>query len=517
MRHTYTAILVLAVMALTGCRQERDELVSYSNRVNMANAESSYGEQFKVMWYAMNTYYAAWEIEDIDWDAMYDAYYPRFVELDTLASRLDSDSPDVDDRASEIKDKAEAMYKEILAPLHDGHTALVFIDPLTKEKYMVNPSSIRNESRPDYNDVAKWDLSYYTTATADIRDGDYARMYPLMGRVVMDWLEQEAVILQQVVDEYESTETHTGCETIMQYQCLSMLATIKKLQEDCSEDPSNYNKLAFTFNNTVVPNHPALGYTPLFGGNLPADMMLFITKDNIAYMRIDKFTLSPVMSGEQTGELEMEISDIYRQAWQKWHDSIYRMHSAGTLKGVILDMRNNGGGKTDDFQYVAGAFMAGECVVGTMKAKNGIGRLDYAPAVPYSFQCYSGNTESITAPVVVLTNANSVSMAEMTTIAVKQREGGISIGNTTWGGCTTLIGDGSFNEAMDYAGTFGINGETAVFGYFPYHLCSFTGIGIAESKGFTPDIEIRYDNDLYMQTGRDNQLERAFQYLRTGE
>ena len=40
-------------------------------------------------------------------------------------------------------------------------------------------------------------------------------------------------------------------------------------------------------------------------------------------------------------------------------------------------------------------------------------------------------------------------------------------------------------------------------------------MGAAESKGFTPDIEVRYDADLYNQTGRDNQLERAFQYLRT--
>lgn len=516
MRHLYTAILALAVMAFTGCRQDRDELISYNSKPNMLGAANSYGEQFKVMWHAMNTNYAAWEIEDIDWDDIYATYYPRFVELDTLASRGNPDSPDVEEQINEIKNKAKTMYEEILSPLHDGHTKLAFIDPLTKEQYSISPAMIRNQARPDFQDCPEWDLSYYTTVTDDIDAEDCAHLYPLMGKAIMNWLAEEAVALRQAADEYDEAETHTGTETIEQYQRLSMLSAIAKLQENCATDPARYQDVASIYNKTIVPNHPALGYPALFGGDLPADLLLFITKDNIAYLRLSGFNLAAVMGDELEG-VEETIGDLYKQTWQTWHDITYQYHDAGTLKGVIIDLRNNGGGNTSDFQYVGGSIMAGECVVGTMKAKNGIGRLDYAPSVPFSFNCYSGNTENITAPVVALTNARSVSMSEMTTAAIKQMDNGISIGNTTWGGCTTLIGDGIYNEAAGYAGTFGVMGETAVAGYFPYHLCSYTGMGPAEGKGFTPDIEIRYDTDLYNQTGRDNQLERAFQYLRTGK
>lgn len=515
MKHLYTAILALAIITLASCRQDREELLSYNNTANMMAAKESYGEQFKVMWNAMNTNYAAWEIEDIDWDNIYTAYYPRFVELDTLASRIDTDSPDAADRVTEIRSKAQAMYEEILSPLHDGHMTLMFIDPLTKESYAVSPAHTRNQARPDFGDNAAWDLSHYIDVTNDIEADNYIQMYPLMGSLIMDWLVQEAAKLQEAADEYASEETHTATEEIEQFQRISMISTINRIQEKCSNDPSLYKDVATAYNNLIVPNHPALGYSPIFADEMPADMLLFITKDGICYMRISKFLLGDVMSDDLTG-IEAIIGQQYQDAWQSWHNTIYQLQREGKLKGVIFDMRNNGGGSTDDFKYVAGSVMAGKCVLGTMKSKNGIGRLDYSPAVPFYFDCHKSNTESITAPIIAITNVHSVSMAEMTTIAVKQKEGGISLGTTTWGGCTTLITSGDYSELTDYAGTFGVQGETPVFGYFPYHLCLYTGMGAAESKGFTPDIEVRYDADLYNQTGRDNQLERAFQYLRTG-
>jgi C-terminal processing protease CtpA/Prc len=39
---------------------------------------------------------------------------------------------------------------------------------------------------------------------------------------------------------------------------------------------------------------------------------------------------------------------------------------------------------------------------------------------------------------------------------------------------------------------------------------------ILEGVGLTPDIEVDFDVTLYRSTGRDTQLDRALQYLRTG-
>ena len=41
------------------------------------------------------------------------------------------------------------------------------------------------------------------------------------------------------------------------------------------------------------------------------------------------------------------------------------------------------------------------------------------------------------------------------------------------------------------------------------------GMGIREGIGITPDIEVPLDPELLKQ-GRDSQLERALQYIRTG-
>ena len=38
---------------------------------------------------------------------------------------------------------------------------------------------------------------------------------------------------------------------------------------------------------------------------------------------------------------------------------------------------------------------------------------------------------------------------------------------------------------------------------------------ILEGIGVTPDIEVAFDEELYRQTGRDTQLERALEYIRS--
>ena len=39
---------------------------------------------------------------------------------------------------------------------------------------------------------------------------------------------------------------------------------------------------------------------------------------------------------------------------------------------------------------------------------------------------------------------------------------------------------------------------------------------IYEGVGVEPDIEVDFDKDLFTATGRDTQLERALQYIETG-
>ena len=39
---------------------------------------------------------------------------------------------------------------------------------------------------------------------------------------------------------------------------------------------------------------------------------------------------------------------------------------------------------------------------------------------------------------------------------------------------------------------------------------------LIEGEGITPDIEVDFDDKLFQSTGRDSQLERALQYVTSG-
>ncbi len=59
---------------------------------------------------------------------------------------------------------------------------------------------------------------------------------------------------------------------------------------------------------------------------------------------------------------------------------------------------------------------------------------------------------------------------------------------------------------------------TPVFAYIPFILASYNGgIGVIEGRGTKPDIEVRFYQDTYSTTGRDDQFERALTYIRQGK
>ena len=107
---------------------------------------------------------------------------------------------------------------------------------------------------------------------------------------------------------------------------------------------------------------------------------------------------------------------------------------------------------------------------------------------------------------------NSISMAEMTTRAVQTLPNGCFIGEQTYGGQGTLINSNSgFN--MFYGGYFSNN---AMRVYTTMTMTKGVDGVIAEGKGLVPDIEVPFDGENLRQ-GVDTQLERAVQYIRTGE
>lgn len=107
-------------------------------------------------------------------------------------------------------------------------------------------------------------------------------------------------------------------------------------------------------------------------------------------------------------------------------------------------------------------------------------------------------------------------MAELTCLGAKAMDNAVVMGGNTWGGLSLLLSDPEY-YSFAYASSIGVRGETPFYAYIPTSSTISDGLGILEGVGVTPDIPIALDANLFEATGRDNQLERALQYIRTGE
>jgi len=139
------------------------------------------------------------------------------------------------------------------------------------------------------------------------------------------------------------------------------------------------------------------------------------------------------------------------------------------------------------------------------KEKSANGRLDYTPWADAIVTPVSG-ASAVTVPIVVLTDQHSVSMAEMTTMALKRLPKTYIIGDTTWGANgpissnRNLYGGGQFT----FAGFGFVQTASAMYKY--------RDDKIYEGKGFPPDDYVPYNKDS-VAAGIDVQLAAAIRYL----
>ena len=187
--------------------------------------------------------------------------------------------------------------------------------------------------------------------------------------------------------------------------------------------------------------------------------------DKIAYLRLRQF-------GKQTAaEFEKEL--------QKAKD-------AG-MKGLILDLRNNGGGYVDAAVKLVGEFIP----------KGGV--VVYTEGRTEKHCDYTTKTApKVKVPVVVLINRYSASASEITAGALRDHHIAKLIGENSFG-------KGSVQQLFD-------NGDGSALKLTIAHFFSPNGVKI-NHQGIKPDVEIKMQPNLVGKVGRDTQLERALKSL----
>lgn len=522
---------LLLMIAVSSCREDSDKLMTYDHldTTSFNKANESFAEKFKVAWNGLNQNYALWDYEaefGLDWDAVYDEYLPQFEALDKKETVTD--------------DEVLALMTKAFSPLHDGHMAVIFNNHKTGTKeIMFNPNGERVKTRDDYHIATTYtpSLKYYsqvangeveTDSEGTPRVKEYSTLVGDLMKAVtegqgtgLDWVNTK-------IAELSALSAPTAAQTARLDSLQSLKTALEAIdlkQLNAATAPTminQFNALAKQYASLQVP---ALNYIDPNFTEFGMRVKFALLKGNIAYFHYSKHRLTPYIADAVAAQcfnmnepmMKKHVQGI-KDVWAEWFSTVQQLHKDGKLGGVILDVRGNGGGMKSDAGFIIGSLLPeGGAPFGYSRVKRGTGRFDYSTLSLNSVATMPDDEhEAITEPVVVMTNCMSLSMSEITTSIVRNMENGTHIGKRSMGGiCELSSTNDTFSE--DYMGHIGERYKTPVYIYLP-RVATFTlkEKKIVEGIGIQPDIEVNLDEAKFKATGQDTQLDRALQFLRTG-
>ncbi len=169
----------------------------------------------------------------------------------------------------------------------------------------------------------------------------------------------------------------------------------------------------------------------------------------------------------QDGYGYVRITQFQERTADDLHAALSELHkeNGGTLKGLILDLRNNPGGLLDQAVRVSDTFLTSGLIVYTQGREEGSNM---------KFTAHDRDTES-PYPMVVLINGGSASASEIVAGALKDHKRALILG-------TQSFGKGSVQTIIPLSDDSGLRLTTARY---------FTPNGISiQAKGITPDIVV---------------------------
>ena len=185
------------------------------------------------------------------------------------------------------------------------------------------------------------------------------------------------------------------------------------------------------------------------------------------------------------------VFDFLGDAYEGFAEAIDAFKAAN-VSGMIIDLRNNGGGLVDTCVNMADLILP-EGVVVSMKDKNG-----HVTEEKIDNEYYD-------VPMVVLVNGYSASASEILAGAIRDYKAGTLVGTKTFG-------KGIVQSSMEFADGSGMKITTARY-YTPSGEC-------IHEIGIEPDVEIELDEDAVTRYGinnlphdKDAQLQKAIELL----
>lgn len=215
---------------------------------------------------------------------------------------------------------------------------------------------------------------------------------------------------------------------------------------------------------------------------------------DIACFHLSNFKLTTLLSEKDSLKVHKVITNFQEMA------------KSDQTKGIIIDLRHNGGGSVADVSFLFNPFVQKDEKITFChtRLKKSMSRLDYMPLIPGSV-IGKGDKNYNEKPIVVLVDLHSVSCSESTTLFCKEFFKDICVmGERTWGGQGMI-----WNQKLFAGGQF----ENSQMSVYSAGAALFTkDKTILESKGIDVDVEVLYD-DASFSSGVDRQFDKAVEYL----
>lgn len=185
---------------------------------------------------------------------------------------------------------------------------------------------------------------------------------------------------------------------------------------------------------------------------------------------------------EQIGIGYISLNQFHAQSAHELSSSVEKMINGEQVKGIILDLRDNGGGDFNAAVDIAGIFLDGSTVVSAADGKG-------------NQQVYKASLGQVDIPLVVLVNHDSASASEILAAALQENQRAELVGVKTYGkGLVQTV------FPLHDGGALKLTTQK----YFTPNGTDINQVGI------TPDYEVQNDPN----NGQDLQLEKAIAVLK---
>ena len=301
--------------------------------------------------------------------------------------------------------------------------------------------------------------------------------------------------------------------------------TKEEMESFSSEIEGNYVGIGIvmlrnTQNNTIVVMYPIEGSPAKEAGIQTGDIIKKV--DGVEYTGEDFDKITTVIKGKEGTKVKLEIErdseiltfDIERKNIDlypiesellqnnigyigitsfdsdcaKEFKTIYNNLKKANITGLIIDLRNNGGGIVKEALEIADYVLDKNKVMLITKGKSGKENIEK-----------STNKPIINLPIIVLTNENTASASEILVGALKDNGKATIVGEKTYG-------KGVIQELLTLADGSGL--KITVEEYYTPNRNKINGIGI------TPDVEISLEEDIVLDIEQDKQLQEAIKILK---